>query len=91
MLGATGLHFADVEKLLDVLKRLVDIGNSVLVIEHHPDVIKSADHVIDLGPEGGAAGGEIVVTGTPEDIARHPQSHTGRALSEIFRDDERQL
>ena len=80
----TGLHFADVEKLLDLLIRLVDLGNSVLVIEHHPDVIKSADHVIDLGPEGGDAGGEIVAEGTPEEIARHPTSHTGRALAEVL-------
>ena len=80
----TGLHFADVEKLLEVLKRLVDIGNSVLVIEHHPDVIKTADHVIDLGPDGGAAGGEIVFAGTPEDIVRHPKSHTGRALKGVL-------
>ncbi len=76
----TGLHFADVEKLLEVLNRLVDAGNSVVVIEHHPDVIKTADHVIDLGPEGGARGGEIVITGTPEEVAAHPGSHTGRAL-----------
>ena len=80
----TGLHFADVEKLLEVLSRLVDVGNSVLVIEHHPDVIKTADHVIDLGPDGGAAGGEIVVAGTPEDVAGHPKSHTGRALANVL-------
>ena len=77
----TGLHFADVEKLLGVLNELVDKGNTVLVIEHHPDVIKSADHVIDLGPEGGEKGGEIVVEGTPEEVAQHPLSHTGRALA----------
>jgi excinuclease ABC subunit A len=77
----TGLHFADVEKLLDVLNRLVDVGNTVVVIEHHPDVIKLADHVIDLGPEGGEKGGEIVVEGTPEQVAQHPLSHTGRALA----------
>ncbi|MGI9589938.1 MAG: ATP-binding cassette domain-containing protein, partial [Myxococcota bacterium] len=77
----TGLHFADVEKLLDVLNRLVDLGNSVVVIEHHPDVIKTADHVIDLGPEGGEKGGEIVVEGTPEQVAQQPLSHTGRALA----------
>jgi excinuclease ABC subunit A len=76
----TGLHFADVERLLGVLSKLVELGNSVLVIEHHPDVIKTADHVIDLGPEGGDAGGEIVVEGTPEVVARHASSHTGRAL-----------
>jgi excinuclease ABC subunit A len=80
----TGLHFADVEKLLDVLNRLVDLGNSVVVIEHHPDVIKQADHVIDLGPEGGEKGGEIVVAGTPEEVAQHPLSHTGRALAPVL-------
>jgi excinuclease ABC subunit A len=77
----TGLHFADVEKLLDVLNRLVDLGNTVVVIEHHPDVIKTADHVIDLGPEGGEKGGEIVAQGTPEEVAQNPLSHTGRALA----------
>jgi excinuclease ABC subunit A len=76
----TGLHFADVHRLLAVLHRLVELGNTVVVIEHHPDVIKTADFVIDLGPEGGAAGGRIVVEGTPEQVARHPASHTGRAL-----------
>jgi excinuclease ABC subunit A len=80
----TGLHFADVEKLLDVLNRLVDVGNTVLVIEHHPDVIKTADHVIDLGPEGGEKGGEIIVQGTPEEVAQHPMSHTGRALAPVL-------
>jgi excinuclease ABC subunit A len=80
----TGLHFADVERLLDVLSRLVDLGNTVLVIEHHPDVIKTADWVIDLGPEGGEKGGEIVVEGTPEQVAQHPQSHTGRALARVL-------
>jgi len=77
----TGLHFVDVELLLGLLARLVDRGNTVVVIEHHLDVIRSADHVIDLGPEGGAAGGEIVVVGTPEEVARCPRSHTGRALA----------
>jgi len=80
----TGLHFADVEKLLDVLNRLVDRGNTVAVIEHNPDVIKQADHVIDLGPEGGEKGGEIVVSGTPEEVAQHPMSHTGRALAPVL-------
>jgi excinuclease ABC subunit A len=80
----TGLHFADVERLLDVLNRLVDAGNSVLVIEHHPDVIKSADHVVDLGPEAGEKGGEIVAEGTPEEVARSPRSHTGRVLRRVL-------
>ena len=78
---SSDLHFADVERLLDVLNRLVDRGNTVVVIEHHPDVIKQADHVIDLGPEGGEKGGEIVVEGTPEEVAQHPMSHTGRVLA----------
>ena len=80
----TGLHFADVERLLGVLAKLVAFGNTVVVIEHHPDVIKTADHVIDLGPEGGEAGGEIVVEGTPEVVAAHPTSHTGRALRTVL-------
>ncbi len=80
----TGLHFADVEKLLDVLNRLVDRGNTVVVIEHHLDVIKTADHVIDLGPEGGEKGGEIVAAGTPEEVAANPASHTGRALAAVI-------
>ena len=76
----TGLHFVDVELLLGLLRRLVERANTVVVIEHHLDVIASADHVIDLGPEGGAAGGEIVATGTPAEIARCARSQTGRAL-----------
>ncbi|MGH0029148.1 MAG: excinuclease ABC subunit UvrA [Myxococcota bacterium] len=80
----TGLHFADVERLLEVLQQLVERGNTVLVIEHHPDVVKVADHVIDLGPEGGEKGGEIVVEGTPEAVAQHPMSHTGRALAPLL-------
>jgi excinuclease ABC subunit A len=80
----TGLHFADVERLLDLLAQLVDRGNTVLVVEHHPDVIKTADHVIDLGPEGGEKGGEIVVEGTPETVAQHPMSHTGRVLAPLL-------
>jgi excinuclease ABC subunit A len=79
----TGLHFADVERLLEVLGRLVDQGNTVLVIEHNLDVIKSADRIVDLGPEGGEAGGEIIATGTPEQIAGHPDSYTGRFLAEL--------
>ncbi len=76
----TGLHLADVERLLECLNRLVDAGHTVVVIEHHLDVIKTADHVIDLGPEGGHAGGEVVATGTPEEIAACKASHTGRFL-----------
>ena len=80
----TGLHFADTHKLLDVLNKLVDQGNTVVIIEHNLDVIKSADYVIDLGPEGGAAGGRIVARGTPEAVARIRESFTGRFLAEIF-------
>jgi excinuclease ABC subunit A len=81
----TGLHFADVEKLLTVLHRLVDAGNTVIVIEHNLDVIKTADHVIDLGPAGGDAGGEVIATGTPEEIAAAPLSATGEYLSALLR------
>jgi excinuclease ABC subunit A len=80
----TGLHFADIEKLLDVLQRLVDAGNTVLVIEHNLDVIKQADWIIDLGPEGGEAGGEIIATGTPEDIAEIEESFTGDFLRHVL-------
>ena len=80
----TGLHFEDVKKLLAVLHRLVEQGNTVLVIEHNLDVIKTADYLIDMGPEGGNAGGNVVATGTPEEVAKVPQSHTGRYLAEIF-------
>jgi excinuclease ABC subunit A len=76
----TGLHFADVERLLDVLDRLVEQGNTVVVIEHNLDVIKSADRIIDLGPEGGEAGGEIIATGTPEQVAGTATSYTGKFL-----------
>ncbi len=81
----TGLHLADVERLLESLNRLVDAGHTVLLIEHHLDVIKTADHVIDLGPEGGHAGGEVVVAGTPEDVAKCKTSHTGRFLKPHLR------
>src|SRR5438874_798343 len=80
----TGLHFEDTRKLLDVLTKLVDQGNTIVVIEHNLDVIKSADYVIDLGPEGGAAGGRIVAEGTPEEIARQDDSATGRFLSDLL-------
>jgi len=81
----TGLHLADVERLLESLNKLVDAGHTVLLIEHHLDVIKTADHVIDLGPEGGHAGGEVVVTGTPEQVAACKASHTGRFLKAHLR------
>ena len=80
----TGLHADDVRKLLDVLQRLVDGGNTVLVIEHNLDVIKCADHIIDLGPEGGSGGGTVVCTGTPEEVAEHPTSYTGRYLKKYL-------
>ncbi len=80
----TGLHFDDVKRLLMVLHRLVDQGNTVLVIEHNLDVIKTADWLIDMGPEGGSGGGEVVATGTPEQVARVDRSHTGKFLAEIF-------
>ena len=76
----TGLHLADVERLLQSLNKLVDAGHTVLLIEHHIDVIKTADHVIDLGPEGGHAGGRVVAEGTPDVEARTKASHTGRFL-----------
>ncbi|HEX8139144.1 MAG TPA: excinuclease ABC subunit UvrA [Pyrinomonadaceae bacterium] len=80
----TGLHFADVHKLLDVLQRLVSLGNTVIIIEHNLDIIKSADYVIDLGPEGGAHGGRLVACGTPEEVARARKSHTGQALKPLL-------
>lgn len=80
----TGLHFDDTKKLLQVLGRLVDLGNTVIVIEHNLDVMKTADWIIDLGPEGGQAGGYVVATGTPEDIAALPDNHTGRFLREVL-------
>ena len=80
----TGLHFEDIRKLLDVLQRLVDAGNTVVVIEHNLDVIKTADWVIDLGPEGGEEGGRIVATGTPEEVAKVSESYTGKFLREVL-------
>jgi excinuclease ABC subunit A len=81
----TGLHFADLEKLLYVLRRLVDVGNSVIVIEHNLDVIKNADYIIDLGPEGGEKGGEVVAVGTPQQIADNPNSWTGKFLKNVLK------
>jgi len=81
----TGLHFEDVKRLLAVLHRLVDLGNTVIVIEHHLDVIKQADWIVDLGPEGGEAGGRVVAQGTPEQVARVKGSYTGQALARILR------
>jgi excinuclease ABC subunit A len=78
----TGLHFADIQRLLDVLNRLVEAGNTVLVIEHNLDVIRNADWIIDLGPEGGDRGGEIVAEGAPRELARVKRSHTGQVLKE---------
>jgi len=78
------LHFDDVRKLLDVLQRLVSLGNTVLIIEHHLDVIKQADWIIDLGPEGGEGGGRIVAQGPPELVARTKKSYTGQALSRVL-------
>ncbi len=80
----TGLHFEDVRKLLEVLHSLVEAGNTVIVIEHNLDVIKTADWIIDIGPEGGDGGGEVVGEGTPEEIADEPRSHTGRYLKEML-------
>jgi len=80
----TGLHFADIEQLLQVLGRLVDAGNTVIVIEHNLDVVKCADWVIDLGPEGGPGGGQMVAQGTPEDVAKVAASHTGKFLRKVL-------
>jgi excinuclease ABC subunit A len=81
----TGLHFDDIKKLLTVLHKLVDAGNTLVMVEHNMDVIKSADWIIDLGPEGGAAGGQIVAEGRPEQVAQVPESHTGRFLADALR------
>jgi excinuclease ABC subunit A len=80
----TGLHFHDVKKLLHVLQGLADKGNTVVVIEHNLDVIRASDWIIDLGPEGGSGGGQVVVEGTPETIAHHKTSHTGAFLKELL-------
>jgi len=87
----TGLHFDDVKKLLDVLHRLTDLGNTVIIIEHNLDVIRNADWIIDLGPEGGEDGGRIVAQGTPEQVARNRKSHTGQALLHYFSNGERKV
>ncbi|MFL0781927.1 MAG: excinuclease ABC subunit A, partial [Prochlorococcus sp.] len=81
----TGLSFYDVHKLMDVMLRLVEKGNSIIVIEHNLDVIRCSDWIIDLGPEGGDAGGEIMATGTPEEVAKHKTSHTGKYLSKVLK------
>jgi excinuclease ABC subunit A len=80
----TGLHFEDTKKLIEVLGRLVDLGNSVYVIEHNLDVIKTADYIIDLGPEGGSGGGQIIAKGTPKEVSKIKKSHTGRFLKRYF-------
>jgi excinuclease ABC subunit A len=80
----TGLHFEDIRQLLEVLHRLRDGGNTVVIIEHNLDVIKTADWIVDLGPEGGSGGGQIIATGTPEDVAQNPASHTGRFLAPLL-------
>jgi excinuclease ABC subunit A len=80
----TGLHFADIAKLLDVLQRLVAAGNTVVIIEHNLDVIKTADYLIDLGPEGGDRGGEVIATGTPEEVIRVTRSYTGQFLRKLL-------
>ena len=79
------MHFEDVRKLLLVLSGLVDKGNTVIVIEHNLDVIKSADHVIDMGPEGGSGGGQVIAIGTPEEVAKNAKSFTGKFLAEILK------
>jgi len=81
----TGLHFEDVRKLLDVLRSLVDLGNTVVVIEHNLDVVKTADWIIDLGPEGGERGGKVVASGSPEQILKHSHSYTAQALKKALR------
>jgi len=82
---SVGLHSADVHKLIEVLDQLVDAGNTVVIIEHHPDIIKVADYLIDLGPEGGEAGGYIVAEGTPEQVAKVKASYTGQYLKKVLK------
>jgi len=81
----TGLHFADIDKLLQVLQRLADKGNTVLVIEHNLEVVKCADHIIDLGPEGGDKGGEVIFAGSPEEIIKCKKSYTGQYLKQYLK------
>ena len=81
----TGLHFADVHKLTEILQRLSGDGNTVIVIEHNLDVIKTADYIIDMGPEGGDKGGTVIAKGTPEEVAENPASHTGRYIKAILK------
>ena len=83
----TGLHIADVHKLIDILQRLVDTGNTIIVIEHNLDLIKTCDHIIDLGPEGGDNGGEVVAIGTPEQICKNERSYTGKFLKKYINDE----
>ena len=83
----TGLHIADVHKLIDVLQRLFDTGNTIIVIEHNLDLIKTCDHIIDLGPEGGDNGGEVVAIGTPEQICKNERSYTGKFLKKYINDE----
>ena len=80
----TGLHIADVHKLVDILQRLVDTGNSIIVIEHNLDLIKTADYIIDLGPEGGEKGGQVIAVGSPEQIVKNEQSYTGKFLKKYI-------
>lgn len=80
----TGLHIADVHRLVDILQRLVDTGNSIIVIEHNLDLIKTCDYIIDLGPEGGNKGGQIVAVGTPEQVIRNDNSYTGKFLKKYL-------
>lgn len=82
----TGLHFADVHKLVEILRKLSDGGNTVIVIEHNLDVIKTADYIIDIGPEGGDRGGTVIATGTPEEIVQCDQSYTGKFLKKYLED-----
>ena len=80
----TGLHFEDVRKLIEILKRLAEGGNTVVVIEHNLDVIKTADYIIDIGPEGGDKGGQVIAKGTPEEVAKNPASYTGQYVSKYL-------